>query len=233
MRDPATADSCLVYVAWSKRGTCIYVGRSFIGMQRFRKHETFEENQKNIEVLELNWCTNRQEAIDLEKRLIREYKPRANKIKYTAGQMTPRRKFRIDHLKTYLLKLDDDVYEKWKRAADQDDMKLAEWIRSQCQRQISSPAREAKVRNGKRADNRAAHSVRMGNPARRERRSRPRGRSPVSGGVHRTSVTFVDKEGRGTDPVPAAVTAGDGGLHRCDRPDCQICKFRRELKGKK
>lgn len=223
MRDPATADSCLVYVAWSKRGTCIYVGRSFIGMQRFRKHETFEENQKNIEVLELNWCTNRQEAIDLEKRLIREYKPRANKIKYTAGQMTPRRKFRIDHLKTYLLKLDDDVYEKWKRAADQDDMKLAEWIRSQCQRQISSPAREAKVRNGKRADNRAAPPPRMGNPARSKRRDRARRGSPVPRGEAGAPETDSKREAAG-------IAFSTGTMHRCDSPTCRICKFRRDVK---
>lgn len=168
-------------------------------------------------------------------------------------------------MKTYLLKLDDAMYRDWQKTARSAGMKLAEWIRSRCNKE--------KVNDGKRTNNRATHTVGMGNPTRRQRRGRARRGNAVSrraagasvshtgataihvSGVagkpsrsahsnrlpkartlgkdsHRVEVKFVDGgTGRTTDPSPVA--GGSTPLHRCDSPSCRICKFRRELKGKK
>lgn len=168
-------------------------------------------------------------------------------------------------MKTYLLKLDDAMYGTWQRAARSAGMKLAEWIRSRCNKE--------KVNDGKRTNNRAAHTVGMGNSPRRQRRGRARRGNAVSRGTaaasvsdagagsgdlsrvarsasrsahanrlpkaralgkdsHRVEVKFVN-EGTGRTADPSPTTGGSSPLHRCDSPSCRICKFRRELKGKK
>lgn len=124
------ADKVLVYVAWGNAGDCVYVGRSFVGLRRFARHEALEVNSKGIEVIELNWCDTRQQAIDLEKQLIRKYEPMANKVRYSLREPKARRNARFVNPKTYLLKLDSGLYEEWRRAAKERGLTVSEFIRS-------------------------------------------------------------------------------------------------------
>jgi GIY-YIG catalytic domain len=125
----AQEDRCLVYVAWAPNGECIYVGRSFVGLHRFARHEALDANREQIQIIELNWCKDRQEAIDLEKQLIRKHEPKVNQIRY---RVKPNRKKYRRHLnlKTYLLKLDSELYSRWKKAADAKGLTVSEFIRS-------------------------------------------------------------------------------------------------------
>ena len=212
-------DQCLVYVAWAPNGDCVYVGRSFVGFRRFANHASLEANREGIEIIELNWCKDRQSAIELEKKLIREHLPTANKVLY---RLKPeRRKFkRIPNLKSYLLKLDTEVYQQWSKAAVAAKMTTAEWIRSNCNAALN--AQLGSNGNGSKAEHDAGRTAGVQASGRRAGVSRKPDSMPRRGSridPPRTAPAAVMQAER--DRRPAQISHSPG----CP---CALCELRKK-----
>lgn len=212
---------CLVYVAWGKDGSCLYVGRSIRGLRRPATNEVLLKQIHLIRNIEIAWCEDGSESESLEIELIRKYRPAWNKVQYVGS---------FEHgMRTFLLKLDDDVHAAWLKASKADGKSLSEWIRIQCNRNTKSPAREVKVKDDSREGNRTAPPARVGNTARGERRDRSRRGPAVPRGkaASRTASTAVAHRNNAGQPLRLDA----GQVHSCDSPTCRICQFRRNVKG--
>jgi len=104
-------------------------------------------------------------------------------------------------MKTFLLKLDNEVHKVWSEEAIAKKMTLSEFIRS---------AVNAKVGNGKAAVHDAGRAAGV---------RAPRRRAGVVGAAERTSVAYLAKNGTVTQPSPFDVTARVAVIDVRNKPD--------------
>jgi hypothetical protein len=113
--------SFLVYIAWAKDNSCLYVGRSYRGLVRPATNDVLRKNADLIQTIELKWYRSAEKAAENELSFIQDLRPRFNKALGNAASKDGRR--------TYLLKLDDTMFEKWQKLCVAEGLTMAEWIR--------------------------------------------------------------------------------------------------------